>query len=129
MKTIFGFLATLTVLCSFATPAFSGVISASPSRVQCQSTPVLTSAWTVLNTSIPKAIKAVSISNTGGVPVVIGLAPASGAANTEIGQLVIPASVTLQIVPMVASQNQRISVIALNASCSTGEIQANFLYN
>lgn len=102
-------------------------ISAVPKRVVYTGSNVTASSYYNVYPQSLKAIKAMSIMNSGSV----GLYLALGATGSEIDQLIIPASMSVPvIIPMAASGFQQISVKSIsNMVVPVGELQISFIFN
>lgn len=106
--------------------AYAGPIEATPSRTQFSSTNVSTSAYTELVSATSKTLKGITVMNSCTTsPLEIAL----GASGSETTQVIVPASMsTVVYIPMAAPYGSRISVIALDHTASTGELQLNAVY-
>lgn len=102
-------------------------------------TTVGTVSWVPLLSQTVKAVKGISVFNSGGSPLEIGMAASSTTANSEVTQLIIPAGPSggsasavgpaAVFYPMSASQSMRISVRSRDSQPLAGEVQVNIFYN
>lgn len=121
-RIIFGILALVV----FASSAVAGPIEAQTSRTKFTSTNVSTSAYTQIISSTTKTLRAVTVLNTcANTPLQLAL----GAAGSETVQITIPANMSNAVtIPLTAPYASRISVIALDTTATTGELQVNAVY-
>ena len=97
-----------------------------PGRLKLSTTPVTVSSWTQIISAIPQAIKSLVVYSSANYPLQIGV----GVSGSEAPQIVIPASLTTEtLFPIAIPAGARISVIALDSTASTGEVQINAVYN
>lgn len=109
-----------------AAQASAGPIEATPTRTKLSSTNVTVSAYTEVIAATTKTLKGISVLNTcASTPLQLAL----GAAGSETVQLTLPASMSAPVyIPMAAPYGSRISIIALDTTASTGEVQLNAIY-
>lgn len=119
----------LIALLLFAIPATSfAQASGTSTRVVFSSTNIGISTWVPLITQTTRAIQSISVLNTGGYALKLGIAGAGAASNAEAQVAIIPASMSAPVVlPISFSGGYRISILAYT-SVSTGEGQFNFFY-
>lgn len=121
----------LTVVALLLAPLAHAVSSAAvPIRVIYANTPVSSSVFKELVHSTAKGVASVSVLNTGAFPVKIAV----GAAGSEVTQMVAPGTINtiaqLPVnYPLSTGYGARISVISLNGTNSTGELEVNLFYN
>lgn len=122
-------LAILTIALS-ATAAYSAASSGAPFYQLFSSTSLLTSAYTQAFSAaaVTKAVKGISVYNSGTHPIFIAVGAAGHEANQILAAPVTAGSPAVYY-PLVVSQNQRISIIASVGTISTGEIDLNLFYN
>lgn len=96
-------------------------------RVKFATTNVTASAYRELVHATTRGISGVSVINTGSAPVQLAFGPAG----SEVVQSSHYASSSMPAVvyPLQAGYSTRISVISLDQTNSTGELEVNFFYN
>lgn len=90
--------------------------------------------WTPLVSSTVKAIKGITVMNTGAYVLELGVGLAGAASAADVRQLIVPATANLPgpvYLPLVASQGVRISIRQMTSSGAvfSGEFQLGILYN
>lgn len=124
MKKLLGLIALLTVC--FTLNAQAAPVSATPVRTVFNCCAAIPTAWTTLVASTTKAVKGISITNSG----TVGFQLAIGAAGSEVAQITVPASQTYAVYyPIVLGQSQRISIESYGSTGSVGEADFNLFYN
>jgi hypothetical protein len=99
----------------------NGKFTLTPLRNAYGTTNVTTSAWTQLTAALPSGVSAIQVFDTSGQSVAIGV----GAPGAEVHKLTIGPNSNGMITPMRLEAGQRISVKALSATASTGELNIN----
>lgn len=129
MKSIFKPLAFVLafVFTSLAAMPAHAVNDGLPIRNKFATTNVTTSAYVQLVASTVKGIKGLTVANSGSAPVEIAFGPAG----SEVVQMIAPNTSALSPVyyPLAAGYATRISVISLDQTNSTGELEVNLIYN
>lgn len=95
-------------------------------RTVYSSTNVGTTNWVVLSSSLPNTVSSISVFDSSGQTMEIGMCNASATANSEVRQFLVPPggiAVKIQI-----PSNQRISIRAVSAAATTGESDMNALF-
>ena len=95
-------------------------------RTVYTSTNVGTTNWQVVAATLPNTVSSISVADTSGQVMEVGICLASAAPNSEVRQFLIPAggtAVNLQI-----PSNQRISIRAVSAPATNGENDMNILF-
>jgi hypothetical protein len=95
-------------------------------RTVYTSTNVGTTNWFVIASSLPNTVSQISVADTSGQVMEVGICNASAPANSEVRQFLIPAggtAVNLQI-----TSSQRISIRAVSAPATNGENDFNILF-
>lgn len=126
MKCFALFLAILMIALPMTAPA--AVAVATPVRVVYSSTNVGPSTWVALVGTTARSIKGFYIANTSTTALKLGIAPGSSIAGSEVAQLIIPGSAAATFVPLAVSAGQRLSVLSVSGTISSGELDATFLY-
>jgi hypothetical protein len=90
--------------------------------------------WTPVIASTVKAVKGISVLNTGAYVLEVGIGLAGAASSADVRQIVVPATANMSnplYVPLSVGQGQRISIRSLASAGSiwTGELQLNAFYN
>lgn len=118
------------ILVSVSVPVAHAGSAAVPVRIVYADTHVSQTVYQELVHSTAQGIKGMSILNTGAFPIKIAV----GAAGAEVAQVIAPGTINtiaqLPVVyPLVAGYASRFSVISLNGTNSTGELEVNLFYN
>ena len=95
-------------------------------RTVYSSTPVGTSNWVVLVSSLPNAVSQIAVADLSGQTMEIGIANANDPANSEVRQFLIPpGGITVRIQIAIG---QRISIRAVSSAATTGENDLNVIF-
>lgn len=82
-------------------------------------------AWQVIIASTVKAVKGITVSNSGNKAVLIAV----GASGGEVAQMIVPASQAAAVFyPLPISQSQRISIQSVTSPITSGEFEVNLVY-
>lgn len=124
---------TLALLAVFSISASAHAVStaAEQARWNYATGTVNSTTFSPLVASTVKAVKGISVLNTGSVAMYVGIALAGASSNSEVTSLIVPASMTIAplYIPFVTSQGVRISIKTISSQVVTGEFQLNALYN
>lgn len=95
-------------------------------------------SWLPIVASTQKGISGISVYSTAGLPLEVGLASASEAANAEVSQMLVPPALSsigvngATFYPLVAGYGTRVSIRAHGSSgvvVNTGEMEMDLFYN
>lgn len=115
---------------AFASQAHAYVDSAKGVRLLDSQGTISVSTYTTVVSSLTKAVKGITVSNTAASSLVLAI----GAASSEQDQLVIPGGGTPGALPapvfypIALSQGLRVSIKARDSAAAIGEQNFNFLY-
>lgn len=104
-------------------------------RVAFASSSIGTASWVPVVTSTQKGVKGISIFSSASTPIEVGIAFANSAADSEVRQMIVPPALTgvgapgAIFYPMSLGYGTRVSIRAVTATISSGEIDMSLFYN